>query len=92
MPESETEYLNALIDAAELGAQKALLAVGAGKPFLSLKEAQRIYGYANVNRWLSEGLVSSAQDAPNGKVRIDRVKIDAVARVSNRANFYRDKK
>lgn len=34
-------------------------------------------------------LVSFAQDAPNGKVRIDRVKIEAVARVSNRANFYK---
>lgn len=34
-------------------------------------------------------LVSFIQDAPKGTYRIDRVKIDAVSKVSNRANFYK---
>ena len=36
-------------------------------------------------------LVSFTQDAPKGTYRIDRVKIDAVSKVSNRANFYKSK-
>ena len=37
-------------------------------------------------------LVSFTQDAPKGTYRIDRVKIDAVSKVSNRANAYKTNK
>jgi allophanate hydrolase subunit 2 len=89
---TETEFRNALVDAAELGAQKALLSLGQGKPFMSLKEAQHTYGFTNVRRWQEAGLIELLQDAPNAKIRIDRVKIEAVARAYNRAAYYKPHK
>ena len=44
LPLTETEYRNALLDAAELGAQKALEQAGILKPYFKLREAQRRFG------------------------------------------------
>jgi hypothetical protein len=87
MPENETQYLNELVNAAELGAMKALAAVGFGKPFISERAAFKKYGKYTVKRWIIEGLVTPVQDGPNAKKRIDQVEIEAVAKVSNRAAY-----
>jgi hypothetical protein len=88
LPQSETEYRNALVDAAQLGAQKALEVAGVSKPYLKLKQAQRLYGEAVVNRWIEEGLVKKIKDGPNNaSVRLSRVELEAVAMTSNRATF-----
>lgn len=88
LPQTEIEYRNALIDAAELGAVKALIEVGQIKPFLKLREAQRKYGSSIVVRWEKEGLIDFIKDGPrNSSVRIDRVQIESVARTSNRATY-----
>lgn len=88
LPQSEIEYRNALIDAAELGARKALEAVGMIKPYLKLREAQRLYGGSIVNRWIQEGLINPIKDGTrNASVRISRLEIEAIAKTSNRANY-----
>jgi hypothetical protein len=88
LPQTETEYRNALIDAAELGARKALEVAGLIKPYLKLREAQRLYGSSVVNRWILEGLVSAIKDGTrNASVRINRVQIETVAKTSNRSNY-----
>jgi hypothetical protein len=87
LPETETEFRNALVDAAELGALKALAHVGALKPYISMREAFRRYGEAIVKRWIDEGIVTPHQDGPGAKKRIDRVGIEAIARASNRASY-----
>jgi hypothetical protein len=88
LPQSETEYLNALVDAADLGAQKALIEADVIKPFLSLREAHRKYGQAVVNRWIKEGLIRPGKDGENNaKIRIDRLAIDAVSKASNRTTY-----
>ena len=90
LPETEIEYINALIDACELGATKALAKVGSIKPYLKLREAQRIYGSAIVNRWAEEGLITLIKDGDrNASVRIDRMEIEAVAKTSNRSSYLR---
>lgn len=40
---SRTEYLNSLIDAAEVGAQKALIEIGQLSPVIKRTEAERTY-------------------------------------------------
>lgn len=88
LPETELEYRNALIDAAELGAQKALVEVGQLKPYLKKREAYRMYGEAVVNRWIMEGLVTPIKDGTrNASVRIDRIEIETVAKASNRSSY-----
>lgn len=88
LPRTETEYRNALLDAAEMGAQKALIEVGLLKPYFKLREAQRRYGEAIVNRWIREGLITPIKDGGRtASVRIDRMQIEAIAKTCNRANY-----
>lgn len=89
LPQTEIEYRNALIDAAELGAKKALEEIGMLRPYLKLNEAKRLYGPSIVNRWIKEGLINPVKDGErNASVRIDRIQIESVAKTSNRASFY----
>lgn len=88
LPRTETEYRNALVDAAELGAMKALQDVGLVKPFLKLAEAKRMYGPSVVDRWIKEGLLKIAKDGNrNSTVRIDRLEIMSLAKTANRATY-----
>jgi hypothetical protein len=85
LPQTEIEFRNALIDAAEIGAIKALIQVGQLKPYLKLREAQRLYGKAAVNRWEQQGLIKFLKDGDrNSSVRIDRIQIETVAKSVNR--------
>jgi hypothetical protein len=88
LPSSETEYRNALVDAAEVGAKKALEEVGLLKPYLKLREARRKYGEAIVNRWIKEGLVQLIKDGDrSASIRINRIQIESVAKASNRTTY-----
>lgn len=88
LPITEIEFRNALIDAAEIGATKALIHVGQLKPYLKLKEAQELYGSGLVKRWINEGLITPVKDGNHSStVRIDRVQIESVALASNRASY-----
>lgn len=88
LPQTEIEYRNALIDAAEVGAKKALEEVGLIKPYLKLREAQRTYGHANVNRWIREQLITVVKDGNrNASVRISRIQLETLAKTSNRVNY-----
>ncbi len=88
LPQTEIEYRNALIDAAELGARKALESVGMIKPYLKLREAQRLYGTSIVNRWIQEGFIHTIKDGTrNASVRISRIQIETIAKTCNRSNY-----
>ena len=88
MPQTEIEYRNALIDAAEVGAMKALVEIGELKPFLKLREAYRKYGQGTVKRWIAEGLIEVKKDGDRtSSVRIDRIKLLTVAKTCNRATY-----
>lgn len=88
LPETEREFRNALLDAAEMGAQKALEAAGVIKPYIKLREAQRKYGVSIVNRWIREGIITPIKDGGrNASVRIDRMQIESIAKTCNRANY-----
>ena len=88
LPQTELEFRNALIDAAEIGAAKALTEVGILKPFLKLREARRLFGAAIVNRWIQEDLVHPIKDGNrNASVRLDRMELLTVAKTCNRATY-----
>ena len=88
LPQTEIEYRNALIDAAELGAKKALEKIGKLEPYLKLNEAKKTYGPAIVERWIKEGLIDLIKDGSNNaSVRIDRIQIETVAKTCNRATY-----
>lgn len=88
LPQTEIEYRNALIDAANLGAIKALVEIGSLKPYLKLSEAKSKYGPRIVDRWHKEGLIDYIKDGSNNaSVRIDRIQIESVAMTCNRASY-----
>lgn len=88
LPQTEIEFRNALIDAAEIGAKKALEEFGLIKPYLKLREAYRLYGEAVVKRWIKEDLIRPIKDGQRtASVRIDRVQIDSLAKSANRASY-----
>lgn len=88
LPQSEIDFRNALIDAAEIGAKKALEEMGLIKPYLKLREAHRQYGESIVKRWIQEGLINPIKDGQrNASVRISRIQIESIAKTCNRANY-----
>jgi hypothetical protein len=88
LPKNRIEYMRALIDATEMGANKALEAAGLLKPYLTEREAKRKYGPTIVNRWIKESLVKVIKDGDGtASKRIDRLQIEAVAKSANRSTF-----
>ena len=56
------ELKNLLADAAEIGATKALVKVGALSETVSRREAYRQYGEGVVKRWIEEGILEVRKD------------------------------
>lgn len=85
----ETHQLkNLMSDAAELGADKALVESGVLKPFLTQTEAWKIYGRGTVDRWIKEGLIIPQKDGgKNAMVRLDRMTLKALSKTSNRHTY-----
>lgn len=82
-PDSQIAYRNALIDAAEVGAWKALDMAGLIKPFVTASEAGRLFGAKRVSRWIDEGLIEWIHDGKGSGRRLDLTKLRAVALSSN---------
>ena len=85
---SQTELQVMLAKAAEIGATRALAAVGSIKPYLNKQEAFKLYGRSNVNRWLKEGLITPRKDGTaSANWRLDRVELETVSKASNRHTY-----
>lgn len=87
MPQSEREFISLLMEAAELGAKKALIDADLLRPYISLAAANRKYGEGTVERWAQERLIEIIQDGPGSNYRIDRIQIEAVAKTANRHTY-----
>lgn len=77
-----------LKSAAEQGTSNALDESGQLKDQINKAEAYRLYGRGNVDRWMSEGLISLS--VGKGKISLkylDREKLEAVAASSNRITY-----
>lgn len=86
------ELVNLLSEAVAIGAKKVLVETLQLKPYISKSEAYKKYGRRLVDRWLKEGLIKQIKDGDtNHSIRIDRVELESVAAICNRASFYRHK-
>lgn len=80
----EIYELQRLIDetackAAMMGASRALQAAGVARPYMWKNEAYRMYGRANVDRWIAKGLVHPVQESGSERSRIS---VDELIRVA----------
>ncbi len=77
-----------LKDAVVAGADKALAESAQLPDTLTKAQAYRLYGRDNVDRWCKENLIHPVVKAGSGKKKfIDRLKLEAVARASNRVTY-----
>lgn len=83
---------NMLIKAAELGAKKALESAGLTKPFISLRQAHKLYGRGVVDGWIKSGALKVSQDTVGKKMRLSVVEINALAEAVNIASHISRKK
>ena len=78
---SKMQLKSMLEDAAELGGLFALIKVGKSKPYLKKSEAFRIYGRANVERWIEQGLITPRKDGYHSAAwRIDRMEVESIVK------------
>jgi hypothetical protein len=80
----DPEMINLMIDVAELASLRTRIEDGKQKPYVSFREAGRKYGSGVVRVWIDQGLVKVLQDSPGTKIRIDRMRLEAVAKACNR--------
>ena len=74
-----------MIDIVELGVQKALIATGAIKGDVSIRQAERLAGAARFRSWRSAGLIAVEKDGiGNTKGRVDLFKLNALMKVDKR--------
>ena len=88
----EKHLKDLLADAVEIGFKKGLMTGSVSeiklKPYISKKEAYRLYGRAIVDRWIKEKLIKEIKDGDNSStVRIDRIQIEIIAKSCNRSSF-----
>lgn len=82
------ELKNLLSDAAEVATVKTLIEVGKLSPFLSKREAYRLYGAGLVKRWIEEGLIKVNKDGNNtAKCRLSRVELEELSKANNRITY-----
>ncbi|AMP99805.1 hypothetical protein QG516_21265 [Pedobacter gandavensis] len=68
-----------LRDAAEMGAKLALARTGKIKQYMNKSEAYRIYGRANIEHWIDQGLLTRRKDGNYSAAwRIDRIEAETI--------------
>ena len=88
----EKHLKDLLADAVEIGFKKGLMTGTFSetklKPYISKKQAYKLYGRVIVDRWIKEGLVKEIKDCENtATIRIDRIQIEIIAISCNRSSF-----
>ena len=85
---SLTQLRALLVDAAEVGAKRALIDLGMINSTLTKAQAYRSAGRAQIERWIKEGLLHPVRDSSgNARWRFDRHELDSVIKASNRHTF-----
>ena len=82
------EYLKALRDVADITLKQYRIEKGEEKPFISQREAYRLFGTGVVKRWVQEGLIKRKKDGgATSTVRYDRMELELLAKSSNRITY-----
>jgi hypothetical protein len=82
------EFARILLESVTGGTEKVLSENAIQKSWVSKADAYRLYGRAQVDRWITEGLFKPSKGqifiSPSG---IDREKLEAVSASSNRGTY-----
>jgi hypothetical protein len=81
---SDPETVNSVLQLMELASTRTRIEDNKLKPDMSFKEAAEKWGAAIVKGWADKGLIKIIQDGPKCRKRIDRARIEAVAKSNNR--------
>jgi len=84
---SDPETINSVLALMRLAVKLEKVEGGKLSAYISFREAAKKYGPAVVKAWKDEGLIQFIQDGPNKKIRIDRIRLETVAKESNRGNY-----
>ena len=77
-----------MLNAVNTGVANAVAGNRVISPVISKADAYRIYGRSNVDRWLTEHLITPLTTPRKGSKRfLDRTKLDGIAATSNRHTY-----
>ncbi|MEN6388843.1 MAG: hypothetical protein ABFD04_00365 [Syntrophomonas sp.] len=77
LPQTDTEFRNALQDAADIAITAFAAETGAIKAYISQNKAGQKYGHGIIRKWLEAGLIHPNQDG-----RLSVVELEATAKAS----------
>lgn len=82
------ELANMLRDASEIAVQRYRIERGEERPFVSQREAYRLFGEGTVKRWVQEGLIKRKKDGnKTSTVRYDRLELEILSKSNNRLTY-----
>jgi hypothetical protein len=84
---TKTELRDIIIEATAEGVKQGLAAAGVISPIIFKIEAYKLYGRHSVDRWIREGLIDEYFDGKGSRVRLDRFKLEKVAKTCNTKTF-----
>jgi hypothetical protein len=77
-----------MVDAAEMGAKKALEECGLVKQDFSMKEAYRSYGRAKVDGWIKDKLlIQHPSNNGSNRMVLKKLDLDILSRATKRITF-----
>lgn len=90
LPQTEIEYRNALIDAAEVGAEKALIEIGSKSPVIKRTDAERLHSKSLIKTLINaELIVLKKNGGRNSTVYFDRIQLLTAVRTYYRITNYK---
>lgn len=89
LPQTEIEFRNALIDAAEVGAEKALIGIGEKSLLVKRTEAERVNGKHTIKTLLDAELIRPHKEGSrNETVYFDRLQLTIALKTYYRITNY----
>lgn len=77
LPQTDTEFRNALQDAADIAVTAFAAETGAIKAYITRHKAGQKYGHGIIRKWLKDGLIHANSDG-----RLSVVELEATAKAS----------
>ncbi len=81
----ERHFKHLLEQAVKVGRMSVVIEKGEASPFVSKKEAYRLFKRSNVDRWIAGGLIAVCKDGDNSSTcRLDREQLEILAGADHR--------
>jgi hypothetical protein len=81
---NETKLRQIISKSVELGAKKALTEIGKLKPTISLNQAEKMYGAADMRRWINAGLIKGIKKGSGtSTIKFNRMELEILSKSDN---------